>query len=400
MILMFLVGEASAQIYGCTDPQANNYNPLAAINDGACLYNTTTMSPIQSIDLPAAVLETSGLFFYDGHYWTHNDDTEAMFFAIDSITAEITDTVFWDCLSNIDWEECHVNDSHLIIGDIGNNLGNRTDLKFFLIPLVDFYTNNIQVVDTIHFSYADQVSFNASLNSHDFDAEAFIAMSDSIFIFSKCWISHQTKRYAVPFIAGDHVAQLREVYDVQGLITGATFFHQNQSLALCGYTAFLQPFVWLLFDFDYGLYFNGNKRRIELGLPFHQIEANASRQGAKFYLTNEQYVGGLTVNQKWHEWDATSFFENPTYVAEVDDNLISYPYPIPTTGAFDIRMSGPRCVWRYELYDAQGVLVKKGIQLDCMMHFDISHLPDGTYYVHILQRETRMVHPVLKQSSH
>lgn len=399
--LVWLMGihfSLGAQIYGCTDPQANNYDPDASINDGTCLYSNTTSGPNLSLPLPNGVSETSGLFFFDGKYWTHNDDTDAMFFAIDSISAEVVDTVFWDGLINVDWEECQINESYLVVGDIGNNLGNRTDLKFFLIPLFDFYSNNLSVVDTILFSYADQTNFSPSLNNHDFDAEAFVVTMDSIFIFSKCWSSETTKRYALPLQAGIQTATLRETYNTNGLITGAAFFNQNQSIALTGYTAFLQPFVWLLSDFDNGLFFNGNKRRIELGMPFHQVEAIAHAHDFVFYLTNERYTGALTVEQKWHQWNAAAFFENPNGIEDAQSAFLEYPFPMPTEGPFQIKMYGPHCYWHYEIYDAQGNLKKKGFYLGCLMDFDISHYQDGMYYVHIVKRETRLVYPVMKQS--
>ncbi len=400
MGLILFALSSKGQIDGCMDPLASNYNPVAQNNDGSCVYPSTIISPTSSMVLPNSVQETSGLFFYDGMYWTHNDDTEAMFFAVDSITGDVVDTVIWDCLSNIDWEECHVNQTHLIIGDIGNNLGNRSDLKFFLIPLVDFYANDITVVDTLQFVYGDQVSFSPSLNNHDFDAEAFLVTSDSIFIFSKCWASSSTKRYALPLIASDQIAQLRETYNVNGLITGATFFNQGQSVALCGYTSFLQPFVWLLWDYSSNGFFSGNKRRVELGLPFHQVEAIVSRTNQQFYLSNERYVGALTIEQKWHQWNVSSLFQSPNGVDASANTQIGNPYPMPTTGLFQMDMMGPHCFWRYEIYNAQGEMIKRGSHLGNRMNFDLTSFPDGMYYVHIAKRETRIVRTIIKQSSH
>lgn len=401
MGLILFALSSKGQIDGCMDPLASNYNPVAQNNDGSCVYASTIISPTSSMVLPNSVQETSGLFFYDGMYWSHNDDTEAMFFAVDSTTGDIVDTVLWDCLSNIDWEECHVNQTHLIIGDIGNNLGNRSDLKFFLIPLVDFYANDIAVVDTLQFVYEDQVSFSPSLNNHDFDAEAFLVSSDSIFIFSKCWASNSTKCYALPLISGNQIAQLRETYNVNGLITGATFFDQGQSVALCGYTSFLQPFVWLLWDYSSNGFFSGNKRRVELGLPFHQVEAIVSRTNQQFYLSNERYVGALTIEQKWHQWNVSSLFQSPNGVDDASANTqIGNPYPMPTTGLFQMDMMGPHCFWRYEIYNAQGEMIKRGSHLGNRMNFDLTSFPDGMYYVHIVKRETRIVRPIIKQSSH
>ncbi|MEY4331000.1 MAG: hypothetical protein RL609_1748, partial [Bacteroidota bacterium] len=53
--LVWLMGihfSLGAQIYGCTDPQANNYDPDASINDGTCLYSNTTSGPNLSLPLP------------------------------------------------------------------------------------------------------------------------------------------------------------------------------------------------------------------------------------------------------------------------------------------------------------------------------------------------------------
>lgn len=399
-LFVFLVNISTmlAQIYGCTDPQANNYNPLAEINDGSCTFGTSILSPNVSVALPNGVSETSGLFYYNGKYWTHNDDTDAMLFAIDSLTAEVLDTVLWDCLSNIDWEEAHVNGTHLIVGDIGNNLGNRTDLKFFIIPLVAFYSNDINTVDTLQFAYEDQVTFAPSLNNHDFDAEAFVATTDSVFIFSKCWMSLETKRYALSLVPGVQVARLRETYALGGLITGASFINQNQSVALCGYSAFLQPFVLLLYDYDNGLYFNGNKRRVELGLPFHQVEGIVHSHDFEFFLSNERYTGALNVDQKWHHWNASSLFSNPAGISEEELFTIDDPFPNPTRGYFELDVPVANCYWRYEIFNVQGELIKRGFQLSRKLHFDISDQPDGMYYVHIYRRETRFVKSILKQT--
>jgi hypothetical protein len=269
-----------------------------------------------------------------------------------------------------------------------------------LIPLVDFYANDINVVDTLQFVYEDQVSFAPSLNNHDFDAEAFLTTSDSIFIFSKCWASSSTKRYALPLISGNQIAQLRETYNVNGLITGATFFDQGQSVALCGYTSFLQPFVWLLWDYSANGFFSGNKRRVELGLPFHQVEAIVSRTDQQFYLSNERYVGALTIEQKWHQWNVSSLFQSPNGVDPSTHTQLGNPYPMPTTGLFQMDMMGPHCFWRYEIYNAQGEMIKRGSHLGNKMNFDITSFSDGMYYVHIVKRETRIVRTIIKQSSH
>lgn len=40
----FCLMDATAQIYGCTDPLALNYKASAIINDGSCIYNTAAIA--------------------------------------------------------------------------------------------------------------------------------------------------------------------------------------------------------------------------------------------------------------------------------------------------------------------------------------------------------------------
>jgi hypothetical protein len=52
-ILMMLIPGAAliAQIRGCTDNSAVNYNASATINDGSCLYNPSNIKPMASLQL-------------------------------------------------------------------------------------------------------------------------------------------------------------------------------------------------------------------------------------------------------------------------------------------------------------------------------------------------------------
>jgi hypothetical protein len=50
----------------------------------------------------------------------------------------------------------YMNDEYYFIGDIGNNSGNRTDLKFFRIPKMAMGNFTMDDVDTISFHYQDQ----------------------------------------------------------------------------------------------------------------------------------------------------------------------------------------------------------------------------------------------------
>lgn len=313
-LVVFLMGatHSKAQIYGCTDPLANNYNPSATVNNGSCTYNAASVSPVASSNLSNTLAETSGLIFWNNLVWTHNDSDDVNVYGLDTLNGGILQTQPLTGSLNTDWEEVSQDSDYLYVGDFGNNgNGNRTDLKILKISKNSFLSGS-PVIETINFSYSNQVNFNpAGGNNTDFDCEAFIVSTDSIFLFTKQWVSNQTSVYALPKIPGTHIAQLRSTFNVQGLITGSTWLEQERMIVLTGYSSSLQPFLYLLYDFNATAFFSGNKRKIGLSLPFHQVEGIATTDGLKFYISNE-YFNQFTINvpQKIHTLNLSSYLQN------------------------------------------------------------------------------------------
>ena len=98
-------------------------------------YNQAQISNFkEKFELPEKVKETSGLLFLDGKIITHNDSgNDANLYEIDSLSGTILRTISIANATNIDWEDLAENDTHLFIADIGNNNGNRQDLKIYTI---------------------------------------------------------------------------------------------------------------------------------------------------------------------------------------------------------------------------------------------------------------------------
>src|SRR5688572_18268899 len=130
-----LVFCAYAQISGCTDPQSNNYNPAATINDGSCSYNATSLTLTTKTSLSAPLLnESSGLTFLDGKLWTFNDSGNANdIYRIDTASTTVYQTVDISNATNVDWEDMASNSTHLFIGDFGNNNGDRQNLRIYRV---------------------------------------------------------------------------------------------------------------------------------------------------------------------------------------------------------------------------------------------------------------------------
>ncbi len=297
-----------SQISGCTDPQAENYNSKATQNDGSCSYKNLKLKPEYSIRLSDSLHETSGLTAFDNLLWTHNDDHDTTIYGLDTL-GKIKRKIILPEVINQDWEEITQDDLHLYVGDFGNNYsGNRTDLKILKIEKESFLEENPKI-ETISFSYSDQRDFSPSKpNKTDFDCEAFIVSKDSIYLFTKQWNSSKTSIYSIPNQAGTQIAKFKSTLDTKGLVSGATYLENKKLIVLCGYTKVGKPFLYLLYDFKNQDFLSGNKRRIHLKLPFHQIEGIATKDGIHYFLTNESLVRKPVINvpQQMHYFDLSS----------------------------------------------------------------------------------------------
>ncbi|BDU27589.1 T9SS C-terminal target domain-containing protein [Flavobacterium sp. GSB-24] len=299
IVFFFLIVTSTySQISLCTDSRAENYNSNAIQNDGSCSYKNLKLKPEYSKILSDSIRETSGLIAFENLLWTHNDDHDKTIYGLDSL-GRIKRKIILNEATNHDWEEIAKDSSHIYIGDFGNNYsGNRSDLKILKIEKKSFLEENPKI-ETISFSYADQTDFSASKpNKTDFDCEAFIVSKDSIYLFTKEWKSSKTNIYVLPNQTGSQVAKLKATFDTKGLVTGATYLSNKNLIVLCGYTKVGKPFLYLLYDFKNQDFLSGNKRRIDLKLPFHQIEGITTKDGLHYFLTNEALVRKPVINVK------------------------------------------------------------------------------------------------------
>lgn len=315
-LALFLSLVSKAQISGCTDALAKNYNPSAIINDGSCKYDFAKVGPEFSIRLSDTISETSGLADFQGYLWTHNDDSDTKLYAIDSI-GKIRKSHLLTGVKNTDWEEIAQDSSFFYIGNFGNNAsGIRKDLQILRVSKASLLANE-PLIDTISFSYSNQSNFiKAKSNATDFDCEAMVISSDSIYLFTKQWKAQKTTLYVLPKSPGTHTAQFKSELDVDGLITGAAYLEEKKLVVLCGYSKQLKPFLYLLYDFKGHDFFSGNKRKIKLTLLYHQMEGIATKDGLHYYITNEYFEikPFVKVFQQLHRVDLSvflrSYFEN------------------------------------------------------------------------------------------
>jgi len=386
---LLLFNTTSAQISGCIDPLATNFNPSATINDGSCTYNAASVAPKASFNLAANVIETSGLITWNNQVWTHNDSDDLNIYALDTTNGNLIKSYPLPGVTNTDWEEISQDENYVYLGDFGNNSnGNRTDLKILRIDKNSILTGK-PVIETINYSYSNQTSFTpAGSRNTDFDCEACIVSADSIFLFTKQWVSRKTSVYSVSKTPGTHIAKLKSTFDVQGLITGATYLETKKLVALSGYSKELQPFIYLLYDFKSSDYFGGNKRKISVSLPFHQVEGIATSDGLKYYISNEAFTQQpINVPQKLHILDLSNFLGdylnnlyNTVPIKTINKVII---FPNPASDFINIKTEKYFLPVTYRIINQSGNMVLTGKLISENTGINISGLSSGIYILEI-----------------
>ena len=298
---------------GCTDPLAENYDAGAAINDGSCTYPPATISPEESHYLPDGHEDTSGIIYWNGKFWLINDAGPRNMYGLAFDNVQDIERIRLGRVPKRDWEEITQDETHIYIGDFGNNYGSSTSLRILRFTKESILAGDPKA-EIINFTYSDQHDLTSpGSNQTDFDCEAFLVRGDSIFLFTKQWASEQTSVYLLPNEPGDHVAQLQQTYDVQGLVTGLVYLEDMDLLVFTGYSSDMAPFLYLFYDFEGVDFFGGNRRKVALNLPGnfigrgHQVEAITTRDGLTYYITNEHFsVSMLTFPQQIHRLDLSA----------------------------------------------------------------------------------------------
>jgi len=397
IVLLLYTIEIQAQVYGCTDVLGTNYNPNAVINDGSCLYNSASVSPINSWILPQTLNETSGLIIWNNKLWTHNDDTDNKIYVLDTLNINNYSAYPMEFCENNDWEEISQDDNYIYIGDFGNNVnGNRTNLKILRVDKTSILQNSL-IIDTINFSYSLQSDFSPSGNNNtNFDCEAFVVSCDSIYLFTKEWISKKSTIYSLPKAPGNYIANFVSQYNVQGLITGATYFEDKKIVVLSGYSQLLQPFIFLLYDFQNHDFFNGNKRKVSLNMTLNQVEGIASEDGLNYFISNERFTQSfITTVAKIHRLDLSEYLGNYINSVSVDLGTINKNvkyclYPIPSTNFIHIKISDFNN-FQLVVYNSLGQEVGLYESSSYEFNLNVSNYKKGLYFFVINPKENKII---------
>ena len=376
---------------GCTDPQANNYDPTAIENDGSCVYPNTNYSPGLVAILPTNLTECSGLAFFNNLLWTHLDGGNAdQLIELDTLSGAAKATVTIPNSTNTDWEDLAEDAEHIYIGDFGNNFGNRTDLRIYKIKKSNL-TGGTPLPQLIQFSYSDQTVFTSAPNNNNYDCEAFFFWNDSLHLFSKNWVDFKTRHYVLPATPGIHIAELRDSLNVQGQVTAADISDEGVALLLGYNKSTSEAFMWLLFDFQEGRFFSGNKRRISLGsaIGTSQVEGITFKDNKKGYICSEEFS---ILPPKLLSFDVSQWLPNPVPTRAINFQSGLSIFPNPTADKLTFSLEG----WsshplKVTISDITGKNVMGYVleNTQSMLTISISQLPTGPYLISVSNGEAQ-----------
>ena len=203
-------------------------------------------------NLPAEVVESSGLAMRQGRLWTHNDSGhDATLFELTESGDAVRRRVHPLNSVNEDWEALAQDDSTLYIADCGNNLGDRIWMQIYKVELRDLDQSRDQGVvpsERLNIRLADTRP-ERNRHAHNNDCEALTVVNDELWLFTKNWQDQHTRLYRINKQAPVQQLVSSDQFPVGGLITGADYDPVTQRLALIGYRlGFLNvsAFIWLV----------------------------------------------------------------------------------------------------------------------------------------------------------
>ncbi len=233
-------------------------------------------------ELPSEVDESSALLYYKGFMYTINDSgNKPILYEMDTVDYEIARKIYFNNAFNIDWEALAINDTHLFIGDFGNNYGTRNDLCVYYFKLSEL-TNDTITPGKISFTYSDWQQPQKKVLGTDFDCETMIALNDTLWLFTKQWNSFNTTIYKLPIEEGDHVLEPWITLPIDGLATDACFGIDKNEIWLTGYKSYI-ALLWRI-------KVDKNHSNVELENRWIIDSPSIIQNEGIFFLNNELWI--------------------------------------------------------------------------------------------------------------
>jgi len=215
--------------------------------------------------LPKALKEVSGLMAVDNSIWAISDKPSPAIFKLNE-KGKVVQEVKLKQVAVSDVEAITADGTHLYIGDIGDNNGDRLERKIIKVQLSSIGQGATAEAEgqVINFSFAgDEIA--ARKKENNYDCEAMLYFKDSLYLFTKRRADDYAALFVLPNIPGQHQARLISRFKTDGLITDAAINPSGNEVALVGYQdGHKKPFVLLFSNFSGNNFFNGTMKRYQL----------------------------------------------------------------------------------------------------------------------------------------
>lgn len=349
----------------------------------ACSQTVRTIN-----SLPSSLAENSGMLVSNENaIWLHNDGGDsAKLYLIDTF-GTVLKTILLTNVTNLDWEDItYDNQGRAYIGEFGNNLNNRQNLKVYRIPHPDSISGNTVVAETIEYYYPEQTAFPPADSEKKYDTEAMIHFQDSLYLFTKDRTSpHQgyTWLYQISADTGTHAAVLLDSFQTNQIsyvfeVTGAAMSPNQEQLALLGANT-----VWWFTGFTDNRFFDGMVQTVSLNSTT-QKEALDFVDNERLYFSNETSIfGGASLG----ELNLSSLITSNSLVAKqvLLDDVLVYPNPTDKQLNLEFELHQPAKV-SIQLLNIEGKIAQKfpleklnaGKQF---LDLSIAGLPTGVYFL-------------------
>ncbi len=323
------------------------------------------------------------------HVWSLNDAGNTNEIFCFDTTGFLLKEVMISNASNIDWEDLAIDNQHrMYINDAGNNMNNRHDLKILRIPDPENLSGNVVQAEVINFTLEDQVQFPPPNSNFNYDIEAIIWKSDSLFLFTKNRCMPQTgicKLYSLPAQPGTYTAKLRDAIflgttDKEARVTSADINLSTGELLLLTETKIVS-----FTDYPGNRFFSGDMVSYYFSNTVGQIEGIAFADNEKLYITEEgnDKSGGYLYEVKWKSTNAVAETLTETFTLSpnpfFDKIIIGHPFMKNFTT---------------EVFDVAGKLVYQNHDGEKLI--ELQFLKPGVYVVKITSGQQHFVQRMVK----
>lgn len=325
--------------------------------------------------IPYEISESSGIAVgTSNHIWSHNDagNTNELF-CFDT-TGTLLRQLLISNVNNIDWEDLTQDDQHRIyINDAGNNENDRRNLKIYRIPNPENIPGNVVQAEIIKFDLEDQVQFPPPESNLNYDIEAIIWKSDSLYLFTKNRSNPQTgicKLYGLPAEPGNHIAKLKDAIilgtaDKDARVTSADINLSTGELLLLTETKIVS-----FTGYPDNRFFDGSMISYYFSNNVGQVEGVGFNGNERLFLTEESVEGssGYLYDVKW---------KNTSAVLEQDLQKISL-FPNPFTDKISIEMPYALNL-KMGVFDVNGNMVFQSRNVETQVN--LGFLAPGIYFL-------------------